>query len=1000
MRKYFPHEKDLDGFNEFIPSDHIPVAGLPDAIRDQKSAWLNTISVRAVFSAEVEDGDLVVPVVRDDVNDWYHPDTVWVPALGPDAVMHAETETGATYQPKFYGMAYKGINRVMLGPLVYHPTYKFRAGDILYATANGKMTTEQTEVFVGACLAPGYVLLHGTAQNIDLFKKAAELTDRAETAASTSVEMADRVVEEGEAQIKRMEDLAEQLLIIGVSYNKYAVADISEQTAEGTQIALPEYEGTQMSYIVGSNTLLLCYNGTWMLPGEQYTEVGAAGLPSAVIQLNQELRPGDKLGVLILSQYTKVLLSVDSGLGFKENGELYIAPVTAEGTTTARPLAERFADIANVRDFGAVGDGVTDDTAAFEAAAATGKTVFVPEGQYKLSQKVAGTFISTGKAACDTLNVLNLPDVSKDIKNTRTAGRAHQLSQYAGFAYQLFDYLGEANWMPGVTVEDFIPDPFDPDVCYVQVADKRSGAEVDYIKKLIWDTAKGGFVVVASTAATTLIGHQGCSIYRPTPASPARFFTYDNFKLTLCRWDEVDGTEAVIERVWDVLDSSLLQQTGMERPGFADVIFAGISPKVSEDHRKVVCRCVRKSDSKVIFRVWDIERLLASPSADQTTTYELSVEEPDWGVWKTNTTYDITRQSYAFDGQNFYCLDSHIGNSSHYIKVFDVDGTVVLERAATKEGKIEDPEMRSYEGESLSWGKNRHGVPTLFLSVSVFDAMTEGITVKHNYVYDLFDSSPKGWPLRVQSWDSNIRIDNDTLTIKNGALVLSRTSDSARVLNFLYYGVEQGGVLLTQNYVEIRSNTSALRLGVNSAQEDYPALRFLGSNESAYYSLYPEKDGVMMMGRGSNRWSQVYAATDAINTSDAREKVNLSDPDEALMRAWGKVNFKAFQFADAVGKKGEDARIHFGVIAQQVAEAFASEGLDASRYALFCYDKWEDEYEEQEDGTKVLGTPAGDRYGIRYAEALALECAYQRWLGEKREQRIAKLEALMGVTNG
>jgi hypothetical protein len=35
---------------------------------------------------------------------------------------------------------------------------------------------------------------------------------------------------------------------------------------------------------------------------------------------------------------------------------------------------------------------------------------------------------------------------------------------------------------------------------------------------------------------------------------------------------------------------------------------------------------------------------------------------------------------------------------------------------------------------------------------------------------------------------------------------------------------------------------------------------------------------------------------------------------------------------------------------------------------------------------KRLVTPAGDRYGIRYSEALALECAYQRW-------RLDKLEA-------
>ena len=154
-------------------------------------------------------------------------------------------------------------------------------------------------------------------------------------------------------------------------------------------------------------------------------------------------------------------------------------------------------------------------------------------------------------------------------------------------------------------------------------------------------------------------------------------------------------------------------------------------------------------------------------------------------------------------------------------------------------------------------------------------------------------------------------------------------------------------------------------------------------------SWAPITDNNMPLGSSALRWSEVYAGTDAINTSDAREKVNLSDPDEALMRAWGKVNFKAFQFTDAVEKKGENARIHFGVIAQQVAEAFASEGLDASRYALFCHDAWDDEWEEQEDGTKVLVTPAGDRYGIRYSEALALECAYQRWRLDKLEAKLS-----------
>ncbi len=46
--------------------------------------------------------------------------------------------------------------------------------------------------------------------------------------------------------------------------------------------------------------------------------------------------------------------------------------------------------LVDVRDFGAVGDGVTDDSAAFEAAdqAAKGRRVYVPEGTYFLGQDV------------------------------------------------------------------------------------------------------------------------------------------------------------------------------------------------------------------------------------------------------------------------------------------------------------------------------------------------------------------------------------------------------------------------------------------------------------------------------------------------------------------------------------------------------------------------------------------------------------------------------------
>ena len=181
----------------------------------------------------------------------------------------------------------------------------------------------------------------------------------------------------------------------------------------------------------------------------------------------------------------------------------------------------------------------------------------------------------------------------------------------------------------------------------------------------------------------------------------------------------------------------------------------------------------------------------------------------------------------------------------------------------------------------------------------------------------------------------------------------------------------------------------------------------------AIKSFYPYNDNSVSCGTGGHRWSQVYAASGSINTSDANEKQSIETYPDAVLDAWGEVELCQFLFKDSVKKKGESARIHAGIIAQQVVEAFLKYGLDATRYGLLCYDAWNDEYETVEvidspaefdaDGNELspaqthterrLVMKAGDRYGIRYSEALCLEAAYQRRRADRLEARIAALEA-------
>lgn len=145
------------------------------------------------------------------------------------------------------------------------------------------------------------------------------------------------------------------------------------------------------------------------------------------------------------------------------------------------------------------------------------------------------------------------------------------------------------------------------------------------------------------------------------------------------------------------------------------------------------------------------------------------------------------------------------------------------------------------------------------------------------------------------------------------------------------------------------------------------------TTETTYYQFSiidfrAATDNVYNLGSGALRWGTVYAGTGSINTSDARLKTDIRGISDAERNVALSIKsmMKAFRFNDAVEIKGEDARIHFGVIAQDVGDAFTAEGLDPLKYGMFCYDEWDEIVND--DGEIVL--ESGNRYGIRYDELM------------------------------
>lgn len=161
----------------------------------------------------------------------------------------------------------------------------------------------------------------------------------------------------------------------------------------------------------------------------------------------------------------------------------------------------------------------------------------------------------------------------------------------------------------------------------------------------------------------------------------------------------------------------------------------------------------------------------------------------------------------------------------------------------------------------------------------------------------------------------------------------------------------------------------------------------------------PGIDNTQPLGSSSKRWSEVFAGTGTINTSDGREKSVPLVVDDAILDAWADVKLVTFQWLESIRLKGEGAaRWHFGVIAQQVRDTFIAHGIDGTNYGLLCYDEWGDEYQEVLDengepsGEKVLVAVGGDRWGIRADQCLFLEAAYQRRRCDRIETRLSMLE--------
>ncbi len=246
--------------------------------------------------------------------------------------------------------------------------------------------------------------------------------------------------------------------------------------------------------------------------------------------------------------------------------------------------------------------------------------------------------------------------------------------------------------------------------------------------------------------------------------------------------------------------------------------------------------------------------------------------------------------------------------------------------------------------------------------------------------------------------------------------IVGRVSDSASQIRLINNG--RSNVLGAMAWdpaigVTFSSLQGSLRIGCAEGA----ALYLRGGGADRWLLLgndfKPNGDNIGALGAPGQRVSVVYAATGAINTSDERSKKwrgGLTPDELAAARSIGE-SIGVYQMLDAIAVKGDNARLHVGVKAQQVISILRDHGLEPKRYAFVCYDEW-DAVEPTpetpavaaraeirgEDGQLLApaepgmaaqpgnpGMAAGNRYGIRYDELGMFILAAQ-------EQRMRALE--------
>jgi hypothetical protein len=574
-------------------------------------------------------------------------------------------------------------------------------------------------------------------------------------------------------------------------------------------------------------------------------------------------------------------------------------PVLVTGSTTSRLLQDRFADVINVRDFGAVGDGVIDDTAAFSAAAFAAPAanningsrgtgipralicnIYVPAGTYKLSSMV-NTY---GKEVVWELNqaaILSNPDnLNGEVWRIaqRQSDNHHGSTDFAcGMAFRNNVTSDSEAEVLGITSPSDLAVYTDRDTVGIYVDNASPPATLDSSS----GTYTSKTVTTATIPSSDTVKKFRKGMIIDTKHSPAKWSGIVE------SWN-ANGTEFTVTD-WYLVGGGGTPSTPTNGTGFIVNAFTK--------------------------------------------------------VWAHNANVFLTAAGHANQACGFE------------LGVFNYKGSSPSPGANPKVWGYDCVNLTPNRCESafISRGDFWHGFESIGQQVSFKSEMTSGSQTAF---------SSKGSGTIINSVNSSnhsifsVGPDSNTVTFQIG---------NKQISNSPYFDFHSSG-----NGGTIDFDSRILASGGSSTTGTGNLIFITGEFVTNSGTVRSLNDITTPLGAASKRWTEIFAQNGTINTSDKNEKQqirNISDVEKTVAIKL-KSLFKAYKWNDAVEKKGENARIHFGVIAQDIKETFESEGLDANKYGMLCYDEWDSTEEIKDENQEVIipKNDSGSRYGVRYNE--------------------------------